>query len=398
MKYYIKILTRYIWRGILKTPSKSIGNNLKIKKGEIVMKLLKKVLVPILVIALMLVAVCGCQTTSSGETAPADSASETTAADAAATDDAATDTSKQEVMIGLSLNASDASMNALADTMQAYYDDWNAAGNTPSVTFRVVNAEGNLDTQISDIDSLITMGADVIFSSAVDSVGIVPAIQRAREAGVKCIELRGIDPSEVDVTLDMSDKTLVDKALVWWHDFMDSNPDLVIKAGAIHGMASQTGSLVRIDGVVEDLEANYPDRFELLATNYADWDTGKAMAITEDWLQSYPDMNCIISAGAMEALGAVNAVAAAGGDMEEWVFTTTDFNADAASMFKKGQLDMTVGINAVALAESFAQLCLDVATGNFEGDVFTIPDSIYQIIDKNNFEEVLSNWAGAEEW
>ena len=71
---------------------------------------------------------------------------------------------------------------------------------------------------------------------------------------------------------------------------------------------------------MELLEENYPDRVEVVAEQYCDWDAQKALECMENWVQRFSGggMNCVISAGAQMATGAVNAVVAAGYDMDDW--------------------------------------------------------------------------------
>jgi ribose transport system substrate-binding protein len=76
-----------------------------------------------------------------------------------------------------------------------------------------MNSETDIDTQISAIENFITQQVDIICLAPADSVGLVPFVKKAVDAGIVVVNF--------DVTLDK--KALVDNGLP--EDFLFVGPD-----------------------------------------------------------------------------------------------------------------------------------------------------------------------------
>lgn len=295
-----------------------------------------------------------------------------------------------EIIIGHSSMRSDENMNVMRDGFVEYFEDWNAEGKTPQVKVVTVNAEGSVDKQIADIESLIEMGAKAVFIDPLDTVGLIPAVEACAAAGIKVVEMRGIDSDAVTTSYMGNDEaSMAEIAYDWYVNLLESNPDLKLKVGLIYGLAAQTQQLIRVDHLVELLQANYPDRIEILAEQFCDWDAQKALECMENWVQRFPDggMNCVIAAGAQMATGAVNAVVAAGYDMDEWIWTTTDSTEDVLWAINEGLVDMTVGIDSHANGRLAGEVTMQVAMGEYTDREFNGGGRIIMGIDSTNIAE-----------
>lgn len=265
-------------------------------------------------------------------------------------------------------------------------EEWNAAGNTPTIEVTTTTAESDLQRQLADIDTMLAMGVDGIAIQGVDPVGIIPAVQVCLEQGVKVIELRGANIDGI-VNLKIGDETVMGETMYnYLAEQLEANPDLVLNIGLIYGNAAQTAQLVRVDTCVEMLEENFGDRINVLASQPCDWDTEKAQACMENWLQQYQGtMNCVISAAGMMACGACNAVVAAGESMDDWYFTTVDATADALYSIKQGQVDMTVGIDVEEAGVHIFEYMVDYMNGEVEPGIYY--DNPMVAIDSSNIDD-----------
>lgn len=273
--------------------------------------------------------------------------------------------------------------------MQAFVDAakaWNEAGNTPKIETTTATAESDLQRQLADIDTMLAMGADAIAIQGVDPKGIVPAVEAALAQGVKVMEVRGAKIDGI-LNLKIGDETVMGENMFnYLAAQLDANPELVLNIGLMYGNAAQTAQLVRVNSAAERLEQNYGDRINVLASQPCDWDTEKAQATMENWLQQYQGtMNCIISAAGMMASGACNAVIAAGESMDDWYFTTVDATADVLYSIKQGQVDMTVGIDVLQAGKDMFEYMVKYMKGEIEpGMYFANPMTV---IDSSNIDE-----------
>ncbi len=273
--------------------------------------------------------------------------------------------------------------------MQAFCDAakaWNDAGNTPKIETTTATAESDMQKQLADIDTMLAMGADAIAIQGVDPVGIVPAVEVCIEKGVKVMEVRGAKIDGI-LNLKIGDENVMGENMYsYLAAQLDAKPELVLNIGLIYGNAAQTAQLVRVDSCAELLKTNYPDRVTVLASMPCDWDTDKAQACMENWLQQYQGtMNCVVSAAGMMATGACNAVVAAGESMDDWYFTTVDATEDALFSIKQGQVDMTVGIDCVAAGTHMFEYMVKYMKGEIEAGIYS--DSPMTVIDSSNIDE-----------
>ena len=294
--------------------------------------------------------------------------------------------SGEKVVIGYSSNQSDENENSKMQAFRDYVDEWNAAGNTPELEAVVTVAEGQVEKQMGDVESMVEMGAAGIALSSVDPEGLKTTAQSLIDQKIPVIEMRGMELPGI-ITFNLCDEaTMAEMAYDWYSKQLDADSELELKIGLIYGTASQTAQLVRIDHLVELLEENYPGRITVVAKQYCDWDTQKAMECMENWLQSYPDgqMNCVIAAGAMMACGASNAIIGANGTKDGYIITATDATADVLHAINEGTVDMTVGIDAYKGGYLMAQVTAQAALGEFTDDYFDCGTDVLSTIDAGN--------------
>jgi len=273
-------------------------------------------------------------------------------------------------------------MKAFVEAAEA----WNKAGNTPKIEVTTTTAEMNLDRQIGDIETLIAKGCVAIAIQAVDTVGIVPAVDNCKSNNVKVMEVRG---SNIDGIINLKvgdEKVMAENMYNYLAAQLDANPDLVLNVGLMYGNASQTAQLVRVDYCAELLTKNYPGRVNIIAKQPCDWDTQKAQECMENWLQQYTGkMNCIIAAAGMMACGASNAVVAANQSMDDWYFVTVDSTADILHSIKQGQCDMTVGIDVEQAGRDMFDYLVKYVKGEIEPGIYN--SDPMTIIDSTNIDD-----------
>ena len=179
-------------------------------------------------------------------------------------------------------------------------------------TFTYTSADGSLEKQLADIESLIAQEPDVILIKAIDGAAITGVVEQAMEAGIKVIDNEDQIPAECNLHLSINDYYMVGymqgSAL---SDWLDENPDEEINFCYMAGSTTNTPAALRLQGILDGIAPN-GDRCKMLAHLCHDWSVTKAMQLAEDWLTAYPEMNAIISANDETAVGAINALQGAG--------------------------------------------------------------------------------------
>ena len=198
----------------------------------------------------------------------------------------------------------------------------------------------NNDEQIQLVQQAIAKGKDIVILTPADSTGIVPAVTELNEAGIPVINLNtkinnesGKANSETFVVADnIQCATLCAE-------------ELVARAGE-EGKAiilqGPSGGQVTIDLTkgAEDVFNSY-DGIEIVDYQDANFDRTTAYQITQNMLQTYPDLKIIFSCNDEMALGALRAVEEA--DLKDQiVIGGIDGNQDALKSISEGALDCTV--------------------------------------------------------
>ncbi|MCD8350914.1 MAG: sugar ABC transporter substrate-binding protein [Planctomycetaceae bacterium] len=177
-----------------------------------------------------------------------------------------------------------------------------------------MNSETDIDTQVNAMENFITRGVDMIILAPADSVGLVPSVKKAVDAGILVLNF--------DVTLDK--QALVANDLP--EDFLFVGPDneegservgdfMAAKLGSgakviiIEGNPGADNAKQRKAGFMKTVEKY---NLELLESTTAHWETEEANTVMTNLLTRFPDVQGVMCANDSMALGVVKALEAAG--------------------------------------------------------------------------------------
>lgn len=243
------------------------------------------------------------------------------------------------------------------------------------------DASDDISKQISDVESLILQGCDVIAVNGLDSEGIVPALEAIKAAGIKCVM---VDTTVTDESL--YDCIICEDSLVTGRkqgEYIKSwleEKALEPKLGYVVGMYSMTFTLGRRDGVYEVLGIEKP-----VVENEAMWKANSAMTLAEDWMQAYPDLNVIACMNDDMAIGVIQALKSAGKNMDEILVVGVDGLSAGANYIKEGSLDATVARDLEAETSLYLEICEKLAAGeSVEKQI--APESSF-VMDASNVQE-----------
>ncbi len=206
-------------------------------------------------------------------------------------------------------------------------------------TVNSTNADNDPSKQISDVEALMQGAPDVLMVTPIDSEGIVPAIEAANAANVPVIGIDNTAATEVTTWLydaqGLNGTIQADYLKAW----LDEDPARVANVGYIVGMYSMEAAMPRMYDFQAAFEGDA--RFNWLAEADANWSADNAMRITEDWLQAHPDMNVFACMSDEIAIGCIQALKAAGKNMDEVIVMGVDGSAVAMEYLLSGDLDCT---------------------------------------------------------
>lgn len=265
---------------------------------------------------------------------------------------------EKKILVGLSQNR----MDEYSVSSEAYYKQL-IEEKYPNVELVITNALNEAERQLSDVESLILQGCDVIIFRAIDAESGVACIEKIKEAGIYCVLLDSAvntDLYDVRVMCDQIDNgRAVGTYLQQW---LDADENRTLNMGYIHGGTNEN-VMKRELGIYETCTS---DRLKTVVTDCAFWSTDKAMSLAEDWLMTYPDLNCICCASDEMAIAVIQALQGANVDLDNFIVTGVDGTAAGQEAIRAGGLDVTsYQDNAVMISK-----VMEVVVGLVNGETF----------------------------
>ena len=219
------------------------------------------------------------------------------------------------------LNMTDAAEQCAAD----YADKINVDIMAPQTPF-------SIEEQIQLVEQCITNKVDAIVIAPCDSEGIVPAIQKANEAGIMVVTANTkANGGDIEAYVGVENYDVGYALAVALFEALDGEGNVVL----IEGKAGNSTSEERAEGFRDALK-EYPG-ITALTSQPADWDRASAMTVTENCLQTYDDIDGILTLTKDMGLGSIEAIKAAG-RQDEIISMTFDVDDDVIAAMKAGEL------------------------------------------------------------
>jgi len=214
----------------------------------------------------------------------------------------------KDAVVGFSQSEKEANPFRIAET-QSIKDEAAKLGVKKLLT---TNAQSQLPKQIADIQDMLAQGAQVLIVAPLNSTGLEPALQAAKAKGVPVVT--------VDRKLDGA-TSCTDYLTFIGSDFTEQGKraaDQLIKVtegkGKVAILLGSPGNNVttqRTKGFVDQVKAEAPG-MQIVAQQTGDFSRDKGQSVTEQIIQSQPDLTAIYAENDEMALGAVTALKAAG--------------------------------------------------------------------------------------
>lgn len=211
---------------------------------------------------------------------------------------------------------------------------------------QAVASEQDVEPQLSTCLNVLQRNVDALVVAAINATNLLPCIREANRRGIPVVDLdANLDPAILQreglkVAFSISSDNRRAGAQAAEYLVQKSGGGFQGKVLIIEGLAGNPTSAARRDGFRERLQ-QFASRATVVASLPGDWDRLKAANITNDVLQRHPDLAAIYAANDTMALGAVEAVFAAGKGGRVLV-VGTDGNADAVRSIRAGRLAASV--------------------------------------------------------
>lgn len=221
---------------------------------------------------------------------------------------------------------------------------------------QVVDAQDDASTQLNGMDDLITQGVDIILVNPVDSDAIVPAIENANAAGIPVITIdRNASAGEV-VSLVASNNLEGGKMAA---DFIIEKLGEKAKVIQLEGVPGASATNERGKGFTDAAK----DKLEIVATQSANFNRAEGLTVMENLLQSHADVQAVFAQNDEMALGALEAIKAAGLEGKIMV-VGFDGNDDGLAAVKAGEMAATVAQQPIEMG----RIAVETAIKHLKGE------------------------------
>jgi ABC-type sugar transport system substrate-binding protein len=248
-----------------------------------------------------------------------------------------------------------------------------------NVKLEIVYANDDPATQQSQVEQFVSRKVNVIILNPVDRVQSGSAADYAVDNGIPVINFANETVSrKISAHVGSTD---IESGKMQMERILSVKPNA--KIAYIDAVMGHSAQIARSQGYKEVM-GNHPQS-SLVVTSNADWDTGKAMQLVENWLRTYPNgIDAILAESDSMLIGAVTAVenAGLGGKL---LLSGVDADMQILQKIKAGVVDNTVWNDGVGQGEEVIRVAIEKALGQEVRDV-NIP---FQLVTRDNVDRYI---------
>jgi ribose transport system substrate-binding protein len=268
--------------------------------------------------------------------------------------------------------------------VQAATDKVEELGGT--VQLLVAGGQTAVASQSSQLEDLVTQQVDGIIVSPLDGSAVLPALQKAKDAGVPVILVDqpiAAGNEELYETLIATDNVNAGRALATY--LVTAMPDPELKVAIIEGAPGSVAGDDRLTGFNEGLASG---GITPVASATGEWDNAKALAAMENILTANPDLQAVLSASDVMVDGILQALAGAG--KTDVAVLAIDGSTVGIQGVLDGKLLADNTQDPMAMGSMAAEFAVGIANGEIEaGSLEKYFDSGSTTVTIDNAEEAM---------
>ncbi|WP_138471933.1 sugar ABC transporter substrate-binding protein [Poseidonocella sp. HB161398] len=271
-----------------------------------------------------------------------------------------------------------ASAENIGVSMSRFDDNWltvlrNAisarADASDDISVQIEDARDDVARQLDQVKNFIATGVDAIVVNAVDTSATQALTDEAEAAGIPLVfvnrmpvNLDSLPDSQAFVGSDERDSGTLETIAVC--DQLAAAGKTEADIYIMMGMLSNQAAVQRTQDIHDVVEAGKcAVTLNVIDKQTAEWQRDLAQDLMTNWLSSGTPFDAVISNNDEMAIGAIQAIKAAGISMEDVVIGGVDATQDALLAMAAGELDVTVFQNAAGQGEGALDAALALARG-----------------------------------
>jgi ribose transport system substrate-binding protein/inositol transport system substrate-binding protein len=283
--------------------------------------------------------------------------------------------------IGVTMANSDTFLTVLRNGIENY-------GKEKGVALTIEIADDDVNKQTSQIENFIAAKVDAIIVNAVDTSATPKITKLAADAGIPLVYVNR-QPTDVDalgakaafVASNEADSGTLEAKEVC--RLLGGKGDILIMVGDLANQAA----VQRTKDIHEVIATPECAGMKVLDEQTAVWDPVKAQDLMTNWISAGMKPNAVISNNDNMAIGAIQAMKAAGWNMKDVVVGGVDATQEALAAMKAGDLDVTVFQNAAGQGHGAVDAALKLIAGEKVEQKVYIP---FELVTPANMDKYMA--------
>lgn len=260
------------------------------------------------------------------------------------------------------------------------------AESLPGVDLQVEDAQNDVGKQLNQIQNFIASGVDAIIVNPVDTDATIAMSKAAEAAGIPLVYVNR-EPVNVDTMPDnqafVASNEIVSGTLQAFEvcKLMGGQGKVVVMMGELSNQAA----VQRTADVHDVFKLPMCSSIEIVEEQTANWSRVQGADLITNWLSAGVTFDAVIANNDEMAIGAIQALKAAGVSMDDVIIAGVDATQDALAAIKAGDQDLTVFQNAAAQGSGALDAAVALAAGEQVSQKLYIP---FELVTPQN----LSNY------
>ena len=273
-------------------------------------------------------------------------------------------------------------LTVLRNGMQDYAKTLNG------VNLQVEDAQNDVSKQLSQIQNFVAQKVDAIIVNPVDTDATPAMTKLAAEAGIPLVYVNRL-PADADklpakvsfVGSNESDSGTLEMQQVC--KLMGGKGDILVMMGELSNQAARQ----RTQDVHDVIAKPECSGIKIIQEQTGNWERTQGTDLMTNWISSGVKFDAVVSNNDEMAIGAIQALKAAGVDMKKVIVGGVDATQDALAAMKAGDLDVTVFQNAAAQGSGSVDTALKLAKGEKVETLVWVP---FELVTPDNMDKYLS--------
>lgn len=252
------------------------------------------------------------------------------------------------------------------------------AGSLDGVTLQIEDAQNDVGKQLNQIENFVASGVDAIIVNPVDTDATVAMSAAAAAAGIPLVYVNR-EPVNLDslpekqafvASNELESGTLETQEVC---RLLKEAGKTEAKAVVMMGELSNQAARMRTQDIKDVLATPECSFITIVEEQTANWSRTQGADLMTNWLSAGVEFDAVISNNDEMAIGAIQALKAAGVDMASVVIGGVDATQDALAAMAAGDLDVTVFQNAAGQGKGSLDAALKLARGEAVDSKVYIP-------------------------